>query len=147
MIELKKKLPELDRCLKAIYLELPETVARDLNRIVCEAIAKTDADAFTAGRADRQAEDARIARNFKGGWTASLDEENKLLPDPDGPWCLGSDVADAILAPSSGPTFEQRIRAEIDKSVRAACQVKWVDDVAYYKGDDVLAAIQQGGEK
>lgn len=57
---------------------------------------------FTRGRADAIAQCGEVARNFKGGWSATFEGDgNQLAPDPDGPWCLGSSVAEAILALST----------------------------------------------
>lgn len=56
------------------------------------------------------------------------------------------------LAPSSGPTYEQRLRAEIAEAVEALPRLSWnsglqkmtgVIEGGYYEADDVLAAIQR----
>lgn len=43
---------ELDRCMKALYLELPESVADDVNRIVYSSIAAAVAEARIEGAAN-----------------------------------------------------------------------------------------------
>lgn len=43
---------------------------------------------------------AEVARSVRNGFTATIRasvEEPELIRDPDGPWVLNSDVADAIL--------------------------------------------------
>jgi hypothetical protein len=40
-------------------------------------------------------EAAKIAETFKGGYSVNH-VDGLLEPDPDGPWCLGGDVASAI---------------------------------------------------
>lgn len=64
MSELKEsKTPELDRCLNAIYLELPEAVARDVNRIVRAALA----DAADEAREEAAQVCDVVADEFPGG--------------------------------------------------------------------------------
>jgi hypothetical protein len=47
MSELKQsEFPELDRALNAIYLEVPESVGNDVNRIVRESLATSRRNAF-----------------------------------------------------------------------------------------------------
>ena len=44
---------------------------------------------------------AKIAERVVGGFTANIridESEQELVPDPDGPWVLNSDVAKAIRA-------------------------------------------------
>lgn len=77
--------------------ELPETIA--------DAIA----DKFDELRLAEREACARVAEQFKGGFTASLDGNgNQLVHDPDGPWCLNTHVAEAIRARTTeGQSDEQ----------------------------------------
>lgn len=46
-------------------------------------------------RRDALAEAGKVAREFKGGFTLDV-FSCKLVPDKDGPWTLGSDIAEAL---------------------------------------------------
>ena len=50
---------------------------------------------YHQGRVAGMREAAEIARNHKGGYTLDVFTA-KLVTDPDGPWTLGSDIADAV---------------------------------------------------
>ena len=47
------------------------------------------------GRVEGVREAERIARNHKGGYTLDVFTA-KLIADPDGPWTLGSDIAEKL---------------------------------------------------
>lgn len=110
-----------------------------------ESIAQALADAYARGRADAKAEDAEIARISAVPEYSTVDVAKNLT---------AQSIYDAILAPSSGPTYEQRIRAEIAEKVGGLRGVRSrnergmiIDDERdYVCREDVIAAIN-GGEK
>lgn len=116
--------------------------ANGLAEVTARALANTRAEAFAAGRADRQAEDAEIVKSIAEEYTASDERYSGFEAE-------GAMAArDAILAPSSGDSYEARIRAEIAEKV-AVLVKKSRDEVTdnYNRAlDDVLAVID-GGEK
>lgn len=119
-----------------------ELVSGKFARALTDHIVQALVDAFTAGRADRQAEDAEIARDpanlaMIGGSTGSAHVTAKR-------------IANAILAPSSG-SYEARIRAEIAAKIVAACPLAdpnsthpiTIEGESCYGCEPFLAAIQR----
>lgn len=100
------------------------------------------ADAHARGRDEAKAEDASIAKSVAQERTASGRAFSAFESG------VAIEIADAILAPSSGPTYAERIRAEIAETVAAlpATTVGAVGDGQYVNRDDVLAAIDGGGK-
>lgn len=121
---------------------------------IATALANTEADAFTAGRDEAKAEvvamlEDRILKHVCKDYD----------PPEEGQQCghivtLKAIVVDIWrLAPSSGPTYEQRIREGIAERVKAVPTTRAVTDVMRVGGqeprsieqyrDDVLAAISK----
>ena len=57
--------------------------------------AKIVKEALRQARREALEEAAKVAREFKGGFTLDV-FSCKLIPDKDGPWTLGTDIATAI---------------------------------------------------
>lgn len=114
----------------------------ELQTRIAQALANTEAAAFTAGR-DEAAETVR----------------RRLSSDDIASRRLRESLTAAILAPTSGPTYEQKIRAEIAEAVeklsRLGIRIPEHEDLSYdpfmsedssgnyLRRDDVLAAIQR----
>lgn len=106
-----------------------------INRITA-ALANTEADAFTAGRDEAKAEDAEIAKSAAKEYESSSDRYSGFEA------AAAETIHARILAPSSGPTYEQRLRAEVWSAARDLVAQSLNGDDAIAKINDVLAAIR-----